>query len=94
MQNAQLQAMTVVQLRKLAKENGVKLSAGIDKSGIVARLSEALPDEPAVQQSPPEQAQALHEPAPEPEPARKRRKRTQALPRRRKSCKKRLFRRM
>lgn len=43
MQNAQLQAMTVVQLRKLAKENGVKLSAGIDKSGIVARLSEALP---------------------------------------------------
>lgn len=69
MQNAQLQAMTVVQLRKLAKENGVKLSAGIDKSGIVARLSEALPDEPAVQPSPPEQAQALHEPAPEPEPA-------------------------
>ena len=69
MQNAQLQAMTVVQLRKLAKENGVKLSAGIDKSGIVARLSEALPDEPAVQPSPPEQAQALHEPDPEPEPA-------------------------
>ena len=68
MQNAQLQAMTVVQLRKLAKENGVKLSAGIDKSGIVARLSEALPDEPTVQPSPPEQAQALHEPAPEPEP--------------------------
>ena len=69
MQNAQLQAMTVVQLRKLAKENGVKLSAGIDKSGIVARLSEALSDEPTVQPSPPEQAQALHEPAPEPEPA-------------------------
>ena len=55
MQNAQLQAMTVVQLRKLAKENGVKLSAGIDKSGIVARLSEALPDEPDVQTAAPEQ---------------------------------------
>ena len=39
-ENAQLQAMTVVQLRKLA-EKWRKLSAGI-KSGIVARLSEAL----------------------------------------------------
>ncbi|MCI6378546.1 MAG: transcription termination factor Rho [Clostridiales bacterium] len=45
MQNAELQAMTVVQLRKLAKENGVKLSAGIDKSGIVARLADALAEE-------------------------------------------------
>ena len=42
MQNRELQAMTVVQLRKLAKEKGVKLSAGIDKEGIVARISEAL----------------------------------------------------
>ena len=71
MQNAQLQAMTVVQLRKLARENGVKLSAGIDKSGIVARLSEALPDEPAAQPAPTEQPKALqetvavHDPAPE-----------------------------
>ena len=46
MQNAELQAMTVIQLRKLAKENGVKLGAGIDKAGIIARLSEALGDEP------------------------------------------------
>ncbi|MCI5955407.1 MAG: transcription termination factor Rho [Clostridiales bacterium] len=45
MQNAELQAMTVVQLRKLARENGVKLSAGIDKSGIVARLADALGEE-------------------------------------------------
>ena len=63
MQNAQLQAMTVVQLRKLARENGVKLSAGIDKSGIVARLSEALPDEPAAQPAPTEQPKALQETA-------------------------------
>ena len=68
MQNAQLQAMTVVQLRKLARENGVKLSAGIDKSGIVARLSEALPDEPAAQSAPTEQPKALREPAPAEQP--------------------------
>lgn len=67
MQNAQLQAMTVVQLRKLAKENGVKLSAGIDKSGIVARLSEALPDEPAAQPAPVEQPSAAR-PAPAEQP--------------------------
>ena len=35
MQIDQLQKMTVIQLRKLAKENHVKLSAGIDKEGIV-----------------------------------------------------------
>ena len=45
MQTAELEAMTVVQLRKLAKENGVKLSAGIDKAGIVGRLAEALGEE-------------------------------------------------
>lgn len=42
MQNAELQAMTVIQLRKLAKENHVKLSAGIDKAGIVERVAAAL----------------------------------------------------
>lgn len=63
MQNAQLQAMTVVQLRKLAKENGVKLSAGIDKSGIVARLSEVLADEPSNQSAAPQPVEALVEPA-------------------------------
>lgn len=42
MQNEQLQAMTVVQLRKLAKESGVKLGAGIDKSGIISKLAQAL----------------------------------------------------
>ncbi len=42
--NKDLQALTVVQLRKLARENGVKLSAGIDKDGIVERLANALQD--------------------------------------------------
>lgn len=42
MQIEELQAMTVIQLRKLAKENGVKLSAGIDKAGIVERVAQAL----------------------------------------------------
>lgn len=39
---SELQAMTVIDLRKLARASGVKLSAGIDKEGIVQRLSEAL----------------------------------------------------
>jgi transcription termination factor Rho len=34
--------MTVVDLRRLAREKGVKLGAGIDKEGIVRRLAEAL----------------------------------------------------
>lgn len=34
--------MTVIDLRKLARESGVKLSAGIDKDGIVQRLASAL----------------------------------------------------
>ncbi len=45
MQSTELQAMTVVQLRKLAKESGVKLGAGIDKSGIVSKLAQALKNE-------------------------------------------------
>jgi transcription termination factor Rho len=39
---SELQGMTVIDLRKLARSSGVKLSAGIDKDGIVRRLSEAL----------------------------------------------------
>ena len=34
--------MTVIELRKLARENSVKLSAGIDKEGIINRLAESL----------------------------------------------------
>ncbi len=44
MQNHDLQTMTVVQLRKLAREQGIKLSAGIDKEGIVERLSAEMGD--------------------------------------------------
>jgi len=43
-QKSDLQAMTVIQLRKLAKDNGVKLGAGIDKAGIVERIAEAMLD--------------------------------------------------
>ncbi len=42
MLTSELHGMTVVDLRKLARANGVKLSAGIDKAGIVQRLSVAL----------------------------------------------------
>ena len=45
MQRDDLQVMTVLQLRKLAKEQGVKLSAGIDKSGIVESLLSDKSDE-------------------------------------------------
>ena len=52
------ESMTVVDLRQIARENGVKLSAGISKQGIVERLCEALVRE--------EEAPA---PAPAPAPA-------------------------
>ncbi len=42
MQISELQAMTVIQLRKLAKENGIKLHAGIDKEGIVNTIAQRL----------------------------------------------------
>ncbi len=42
MLTSELHAMTVIDLRKLARESGVKLSAGIDKDGIVQRLASAL----------------------------------------------------
>ena len=38
------ESMTVVDLRKIARENGVTLSAGISKQGIVDRLCEKLVD--------------------------------------------------
>lgn len=61
MQNEELQAMTVIQLRKLAKEHGVKLSAGIDKAGIVERIAQKLSEEakPAQEAAPAEET--LHE---------------------------------
>ncbi len=47
MLTTELHAMTVIDLRKLAREAGVKLSAGIDKEGIVQRLASALGTEDA-----------------------------------------------
>ncbi len=59
LQSQELQAMTVVQLRKLARENGVKLSAGIDKEGIVARLLAAQEGPgPSAQEAEESQAEA------------------------------------
>lgn len=46
------ETMTVIELRQIAKENGVKLSAGISKQGIVDRLCEALISEEAPAQPP------------------------------------------
>ena len=47
------EAMTVLELRQVAKENGVKLSAWIYKQGIVERLKEALArEESTAQESP------------------------------------------
>ena len=42
----ELNAMTVLQLRKLAKENSVILGAGIDKAGIIEKLLPFLASEP------------------------------------------------
>lgn len=60
--------MTVVQLRKLARENGVKLSAGIDKAGIVGRLAEALADAPQPSAAEEKPQVAEETPAEEPQP--------------------------
>ena len=43
----ELNAMTVMQLRKLAKENAVVLGAGIDKAGIIEKLLPVLSPESA-----------------------------------------------
>ena len=40
--SSDLQTMTVVQLRKLAKEKKIKLVAGMDKASIVQRIADAL----------------------------------------------------
>ena len=78
MTTQELNAKTVIELRKLAKENGVKLGAGVSKSDIVAKLAAALPQEqpaspapvaPAEESQPKPAAQpqfkaAWHNPAP------------------------------
>ena len=41
MNETELKAMTVLQLRKIAKDNGVVLGAGIDKAGIIQKILSA-----------------------------------------------------
>ncbi len=65
MQISDLQAMTVIQLRKLAKENGVKLPAGINKEGIVEKVALVVCGEEAAAPA----ANAAMEPAASPAPA-------------------------
>lgn len=49
--------MTVIDLRKVARENGITLSAGISKQGIVDRLCEKLvPEAPAEKPAAPQEA--------------------------------------
>lgn len=53
MQISDLQKLTVIQLRKIAKENKIKLSAGIDKEGIINKLTEELKENDFVLSSEP-----------------------------------------
>ena len=41
----ELNQLTVLQLRKLAKENSVVLGSGIDKAGIIEKLLPVLSDD-------------------------------------------------
>lgn len=81
MTTQELNAKTVIELRKLAKEYGVKLGAGVSKSDIVAKIAAAMPEPeapavPAVEaaeetaveapvEAAPVQPAAPEEPAPE-----------------------------
>ena len=63
MSEQNLSAMTVIELRKLAKELHVPLSAGISKQGIIERLTQAMDAEDS------EPAAAEATPAPQEEPS-------------------------
>ena len=72
MQISDLQAMTVIQLRKLAKENSIKLRAGIDKEGIVEKIAQQLcstPAAPAVEEKSDIQPETVAAPVQEKEDA-------------------------
>ena len=50
----ELKEMTVLQLRKTAKENGIVIGAGVDKAGIIRKiLDNTAESEPETVQSPP-----------------------------------------
>ncbi len=57
MLSSDLQAMTVVQLRKLAKEQSIRLASGLDKATIVQRIADAMGMKEAPED---EENQALH----------------------------------
>ena len=57
----ELNEMTVLQLRKLAKEHAVVLGAGIDKAGIIQKLLSVLPEQDG-SESPAPEAEPLAEP--------------------------------
>lgn len=70
------ETMTVLELRRVAKEMGVKLGAGISKQGIIDKLSSAAgaapageASAPAAQEAPAPAAQPAKESAPAPQPA-------------------------
>ena len=54
---SELNGMTVLQLRKLARENSVVLGAGIDKAGIIEKLLPVLSGDPEPASEPAEQLQ-------------------------------------
>lgn len=58
------ESMTVVELRKIAREKGVTLSAGISKQGIVERLCDALLPQSAQPAAPAAAPRAEEAPAP------------------------------
>lgn len=66
MTTQELNAMTVLELRKLAKENGVKLGAGVTKSDIVAKIAAATEKPAEVSVAPAEVPAPVETPA-EPE---------------------------
>ena len=67
----ELKSMTVLQLRKLAKEHSVVLGAGIDKAGMIEKIARALgaaeeAAAPVAPVTPAEEKPAAAEPAPAP----------------------------
>ncbi|MBQ8653555.1 MAG: transcription termination factor Rho [Clostridia bacterium] len=77
MDTVELSSKTVIELRKLAKEHGVTLGAGVNKEAIIAKIAQALGSScaPAGQEAPapapapaaaPAQPQSVAEPAPQP----------------------------
>lgn len=78
MTTQELNAMTVLELRKVAKENGVKLGAGVTKSDIVAKIAAATektaetpvsPVAPAEAPAPAETTTPAEAPVPDEAPA-------------------------